>query len=108
MAIEKKYYSISEVAQMLGVNQSKIRFWEKEFSQYVKPRRNRKGDRMFSVKDIENLKIIRHLVEDLGFKLNGAKQYLKHNKSKLEAQIVVINKLKEIKHMLEDLRDSIE
>jgi DNA-binding transcriptional MerR regulator len=108
MAIEKKYYSISEVAKLLGVNQSKIRYWESEFSQFVKPRRSRRGDRMFSPKDIDNLKLIKYLVEDLGFKLNGAKQYLKHHKEDMDHKILVIKKLEEIKRELEDLRDSIE
>ncbi len=108
MNTEKKYYSISEVADILGVNQSKIRYWESRFKQFIKPRRSRRGDRMFSQKDIENLKVIKHLVEDLGLKLNGAEQYLKHHKDELEAKMVVINKLKNIKSLLEDLRDSIE
>ncbi len=108
MAIEKKYYSISEVAELLGVNQSKIRYWESQFSQFVKPRRNRRGDRMFSQKDIKYLQLIKHLVEDLGMKLNGAKQYLKHHKDDIDHRMLVIKKLEEIKRELIELRDSIE
>jgi len=108
MSKEKKYYTISEVAEILNIKQSKIRYWEKEFSQFIKPRRNRKGNRMFTLKDVENLKLIKHLVEDFGLKLKGAKQYLKYKKSEIEAKIAVVEKLKNIKYKLEELRDSID
>ena len=108
MVPEKKYYTISEVAEILGVNQSKIRYWEKEFSQFIKPRRSRKGNRMFSQKDIENLKLIKHLVEDLGLKLKGAKQFLKYGKKELDAKMELVERLKNVKQMLEELRDSID
>ena len=108
MAMEKKYYSISEVAEMLGVKTSRIRYWESKFPRYVNPRRSRRGDRMFSQKDIENLKTIIYLVEDLGLKLDGVDKFLKHHKDDIEAKLRVIEKLKNVKHLLEELRDSID
>ena len=82
--IEKLYYSIGEVAQMFGVSNSLIRFWETEFT-ILKPRKNAKGNRLFTKKDIENLKIIYHLVKEKGFTLEGARKRLKEAKpSKLE------------------------
>lgn len=74
--IEKLYYSIGEVSEMLGVNASLIRFWEKQFGN-IKPHKNKKGDRLFTIKEIEKLKEIHHLVKDQGYKLEGAKKQLK-------------------------------
>ena len=71
--IQKIYYSIGEVATMFDVNKSLIRFWEKEFS-IIKPKKNRKGNRFFTEKDIENFKIIFHLVKERGYTLQGAKK----------------------------------
>ena len=74
--VEKLYYSISEVSTMLSVNASLIRFWEKKFP-YLKPLKNKKGDRLFTSKDIEKLREIYSLVKDQGFKLEGAKRKIK-------------------------------
>jgi DNA-binding transcriptional MerR regulator len=70
---EKLFYKIGEVAEMFDVNVSLIRFWEKEFD-ILKPKKNKKGNRLFTKKDIDNLKIVYHLVKERGFTLEGAKQ----------------------------------
>jgi DNA-binding transcriptional MerR regulator len=80
--IEKLYYSIGEVAQMFGMNTSHIRFWSKEFD-VIKPATNKKGNRLYTISDIENFKKIYHLVKEKGFTLKGAKTELKENKSRL-------------------------
>jgi len=97
--LSKLYYSIGEVAEMFGVNASLIRFWEKEFA-IIKPKKNKKGNRLFTKKDIENLQRIYHLVKEKGFTLEGAKQELKKKDS--EHEVVndngpVIQKLEHIK-----------
>lgn len=97
--IKKIYHSIGEVAEMFEVNTSLIRFWEKEFS-IIKPKKNKKGNRLFTQKDIENFKIIYHLVKEKGFTLDGAKNELKSNKAALKDQFEVINKLKFIREKL--------
>lgn len=74
----KLYYSIGEVAEMFDVNTSLIRFWEKEFS-IIKPSKNKKGNRLFTQKDIANFKRIFQLVKVEGYTLDGAKQKLKKN-----------------------------
>jgi DNA-binding transcriptional MerR regulator len=74
--LTKLYYSIGEVADMFNVNASLIRFWEKEFS-VLKPKKNKKGNRLFTVKDIKNLEKIYDLVKIKGFTLDGAKKELK-------------------------------
>ena len=76
--VEKIFYSIGEVAKHFNVNVSLIRFWEKQFD-ILKPKKNKKGNRMFTKKDMANLEIIYHLVKERGFTLQGAKNKLKEN-----------------------------
>ena len=83
--IEKLYYSIGEVAQIFGVNTSHIRFCSKEFD-VIKPATNKKGNRLYTMSDIENFKKIYHLVKEKGFTLKGAKVELKENKTSLKAE----------------------
>ena len=73
---EKLFYQIGEVANELGVNVSLIRFWEKEFD-IIKPKKNKKGNRLFSKKDFDNLKTIYFLVKEKGYTLDGAKKKIK-------------------------------
>jgi DNA-binding transcriptional MerR regulator len=75
--VEKLFWSIGEVAEELGVNTSLIRYWEKEFGHVLRPRRNSKGDRLYTTKEIEQLRRIRELVKGQGFTLNGAKERLR-------------------------------
>ena len=70
--IQKMFYSVGEVAQMFKVNTSHIRFWSKQF-EVIKPATNKKGNRLFTANDIENFKVIYHLVKEKGFTLKGAK-----------------------------------
>ncbi len=97
--IERLYYPIGEVAQMLNLSASLIRFWEKEFK-ILKPRKNHKGDRLFTKKDIENLKVIYHLVKERGYTLKGARQKLKENKSDTVDQLKVTESLQKIRSFL--------
>ena len=73
--IEKIYYTIGEVAELFEVNQSLIRFWEKEFD-ILKPQKNKKGNRLFTKNDLDNLRLIYHLVKERGYTLQGAKEKL--------------------------------
>ena len=102
----KIFYSIGETAKMFNVTVSLLRFWEKEFS-VLKPKKNKKGNRLFTKKDIENLKIIYHLVKERGFTLNGAKKKLKENKKDTIDNIKIVNKLKDIKHFLIKLKEEL-
>ena len=104
--IEKLFYSIGEVAQMYGVNVSLIRFWENEFD-ILKPKKNKKGNRMFTKTDLENLDVIFHLVKERGFTLDGAKKKLKENKKDTIDNISIIKNLKEIRTFLVDLREEL-
>ena len=100
--VEKLYYSIGEVAKMFNVNTSLIRFWEKEFD-IIKPKKNKKGNRLFTQKDIDNFHIIYHLVKEKGMTLKGAKKKMKENKEDTEHNFEIIKSLEQIKEMLTDL-----
>lgn len=104
--IEKLYYPIGEVAEMFEVSTSLIRYWEKEFD-ILKPRKNRKGNRLFTPADIENLKIIYHLVKERGYTLDGAKQKLKANKEDTFEKHKIIDSLKKIKGFLVEIKDEL-
>ena len=104
--IEKLYYSIGEVADMFEVKVSLIRFWEKEFD-ILKPKKNKKGNRMFKTKDLDNLKIIYHLVKERGYTLEGAKKKLKENKEDTINNIQIVNRLKDIRQFLIELKQEL-
>ena len=104
--ITKLYYSIGEVANMFGVNTSLIRFWEKEFD-ILKPKKNKKGNRLFTQKDVDNLKVIYHLVKERGFTLDGAKKKLRENKGDTVQNEQIVERLKEIREFLVELRDNL-
>ncbi|MRJ07462.1 MerR family transcriptional regulator [Ornithobacterium rhinotracheale] len=103
---EKLYYKISEVAEAFGVNASLLRFWEKEFD-ILKPKKNRKGNRYFTPEDIQNLKVIYHLVKEKGYTLEGAKIALE-NKEKIEEETSIIFRLEKIKAELENLKNLLD
>src|SRR5690606_14432691 len=103
---EKLYYSIGEVAKAFEVNQSLIRFWDKEFD-ILKPKKNAKGNRMFTPEDIKNLKLIYHLVKERSITLESAKTHLKENQQKTLDKFEIITKLKTIKSELLALKNSL-
>ena len=102
----KLFYSIGEAAKMFNVNVSLIRFWEKEF-EIIKPKKNKKGNRLFTDKDIKNLGIIYNLVKERKYTLNGAKKKIKENKKNTLSNIEVINKLKNIRKFLNTLKEEL-
>lgn len=104
---EKLFYSIGEVADMFDVNTSLIRFWEKEFD-IISPSKNKKGNRLFTKKDIENFKHIFHFVKEKGYTLQGAKDKLKGGlKESDQMKVEVIDKLKNIKEQLLKMKDKL-
>ena len=105
--IKKLYYSIGEVAEIFDVNTSLIRFWEKEFD-IIKPKKNAKGNRLFTEADVNNFYIIYHLVKERGFTLQGAKEKLKNNKEDTINQIEIVKSLTEVKSFLLELKEQIK
>lgn len=104
--VSKLYYSIGEVAALLQVNASLIRFWEKEF-EVLNPKKNKKGNRMFNQEDLQNLKIIYNLVKEKGYTLQGARDYLKTNQAKATDKQKVIDSLGQLKSFLLEFRESL-
>jgi DNA-binding transcriptional MerR regulator len=104
--VEKLYYSIGEVASMFNVNTSLIRFWEKEFD-VIKPKKNKKGNRLFTQLDIDNFHIIYHLVKENGMTLKGAKKKMKENKEETEHNFEIVKSLESIRDMLIEVRESL-
>lgn len=102
---DKLYYSIGEVAKAFDVNTSLIRYWEKEFP-IIKPKKNRKGNRYFTPEDIDNFKMIFHLVKEKGYTLDGARVALTTN-SKISETITIIDRLEFIKAELQKLKNSL-
>lgn len=99
---QKMYYSIGKVAAMFKVNQSLIRLWENEFD-VLKPRKNGKGDRLFRPEDIKNIQLIYHLMRERKYTMEGAKEFIKHNK-KADEKFAAIASLKKLKDFLNELK----
>ena len=104
---QKLYYSISEVAGWFRVNTSLIRYWENEFD-ILKPRKNRKGDRLFRVEDIKNLQLIYYLLRQRKFSIEGARNYLKQHKQQADAQMQVAASLTKFRAFLLELRANLD
>jgi DNA-binding transcriptional MerR regulator len=102
----KLYHSIGEVATAFNVSTSLIRFWEKEFD-VLKPRKNKKGDRLFTQEDIKNLHIIFHLLKERGFTIEGAKKKLKENKNDTINQFEIVQSLNKLKSFLIEIKEDI-
>lgn len=104
---DKLYYTIGEVATMMNLSTSLIRYWEKEFD-IIKPKKNKKGNRHFTKEDIDNLKLIHHLVKERGMTLKGAQQKIKENKAGAEYNYEIIKKLQDIKEMLLSMKNELD
>ena len=103
----KQYYSMCEVSGWFHVNQSLLRYWENEFD-ILKPRKNRKGNRLFRPEDIKNLQLIYHLLRQQKLSIEGAKQYLKENKHKADMQMQLIQSLTKMRSFLLEWKANLE
>jgi len=104
--VEKLYYSIGDVAEMLNVPVSTVRFWENEFD-ILKPMKNKKGNRLFTQADIKNLRIIHLLLKEQGMTLAGAKKKLSEKWDDTDYKFEINESLRNIKSILLDIRDNI-
>ena len=102
---DKLYYSIGEVAKMFEVNTSLIRFWDKEFD-IIKPKKNNKGNRLFTPTDIKHFRLIHHLVKEKGYTLKGAKEFLKVNPEGLDKNAEIVDSLNRIRQELLGLKEA--
>lgn len=104
--IEKKYHSIGEVAQMFKVAASLIRYWEGEFD-IIRPKKDKKGNRRYTIDDIQKIRYIYHLVKEKGYTLDGAREVIAQGKEKGFDKVAAVQKLQEIKDFLINIRDEI-
>lgn len=106
--LDKLYYTIGEVSKMFNENSSLFRYWEKEFPS-IKPKKNKKGNRLYTKKNIEEIKKIHFLVKDRGMTLDGAKKHLKtHSNDNGVANFEVIKLLQKIRSTVVELKDALE
>jgi len=103
--VNKLYFTIGEVSEMLNLSISQIRFWEKEFSQ-LKPNKTAGGTRKFNRSDIDTIKLIQKLLKEQGYTLEGAKEKLRHDKD-LPNKQEIINKLKTVRQFLVDIKNEL-
>lgn len=104
--MEKLFYTIGEAADLLDESVSTVRYWSDFFSEYVKPGRNAKGNRLYTKEDIEILKQIRFLIRCEGYTLDGVKSVLAEDKSFVESRVKAIDLLKSIRAQLIEVRSS--
>lgn len=100
---KKLYHSISEVSEMFGVNPSLLRYWETEFRQ-INPRKNKKGDRYYTLADIKTIQLIHFLLRQRKYTIEGAKDYLKKHKDEAAARYTMVEKLQQLKSFLLSLK----
>jgi len=104
--VEKLFYTIGEVSQILNVPVSTVRFWENQF-EILKPRKNKKGNRLFMPEDLKNLKIIHYLLKEKGMTIAGAKKHLSEKLDETNYKLEIRESLFNIRDLLIDLRNNI-
>ena len=101
------YYTIGEVSEILGESSSLVRFWTNSFSRYLKPKRNAKGNRLYTQEEIEVLKQIHLLVKVQGMTLDGAAKKMSSDKKAVDGKVKVLESLKSIREQLVEVRKSL-
>jgi DNA-binding transcriptional MerR regulator len=103
--IEKIYYTVGEVAEMLDESTSLVRFWSTKLSDIIRPHKNRKGNRLFHPDDVRNFKILHYLIKNQGMTLEGARKRLKENQTGEDYNMKIIDSLQAIKKELLDVKE---
>ncbi len=106
MELTKRYYPIGEVAEMFRVNTSLIRYWEKEFD-ILKPKKNRKGDRLFRPEDIRHLELIYYLLRERKFTIEGVRKKLREDRKGMEQNFEMVQSLQKVRRFLVELKDQL-
>lgn len=104
---DKRYYTIGEVAEMLNVNTSLIRYWERQF-RILQPKKNRKGHRLFTKQDIDQIKYIYFLVKERDYSLNYARQALESSDNSDQEAFRLAEQLRELRKFLLELRNNLD
>ncbi|MBP3440490.1 MAG: MerR family transcriptional regulator [Tidjanibacter sp.] len=100
----KIYYSVGEVCELFGVNASLLRFWEEEFP-VLKIAKNSRGHRIYTTGDVDNLRLIYHLVKEQGMTLDGARKRLRQNRDSIKREAEIVERLQKVRNMLAALRE---
>lgn len=104
--LTKKYYKIGEVAEILNIPASTLRFWEKQFT-IIKPKRNAGNTRFYTPEDVETIRMIYFLVKEKGLKLEAAQQQIRINRHNVSQRSEVVNRLKNLRSQLQGMLDAI-
>lgn len=104
--LNKRYYTIGEVAEIFDVNTSLLRYWEKEFPK-LHPKKNKKGNRAYTPKDIEQIRLLYHLVKERGFTIEGARKKLRDNRDDVAQEAEVVSRLMGIREKLVKLKSEL-
>lgn len=102
----KLFYSINEVAKMFDLNESTLRYWEKEFKE-LQPKKGRGGTRQYQEKDIEQIRLIHYLLRKKGMTIEGAKQQLDYKKDPTARQVEVLRRLTQVKAELKGILNAL-
>lgn len=105
--LNKKYYKISEVTDILNIPASTLRFWEKQFS-VIKPHRNSKGTRFYTPNDIEKIRMVHYLVKERGMKLEAAQQQITRNRTGIERKVEALDTLRSVRARLQTLIEALD
>lgn len=105
-SLDKKYYKISEVADLLNIPASTLRFWEKSFT-VIKPKRNSHGTRFYTMADIEKISMVHYLVKERGLKLDAAQEQIRTNPKGIERRHQTVARLKEMRQRVQNLLDAL-
>lgn len=105
--IDKKYYKISQVSEILDIPMSTLRYWESQFT-IIKPKRTNRGTRLYRSSDIEKIRMVNYLVKERGMKIDAAQEIIRHNHSGVSKQYEAVRRLKEIREELVRLLASID
>ncbi len=103
----KVYYSIREVAAMFDVNESLLRYWEREFP-HLKPKTSGNKVRQYTEKDIEQIRLIYNLVKVRGFKIAAARKMLNENRDGAEKSAEVIERLMTLRDELQQMKKQLD
>ncbi|MDR2915320.1 MAG: MerR family transcriptional regulator [Tannerella sp.] len=106
--VTKMFYSIKEVASLLGETEPTLRYWEGEFQDVISPQRNERGVRFYKEKDIDDIRLIKYLIRDCGLTLDGVRKKLRNNKESAVRQAKVVQHLENIRAKLKDLGEAMD
>ncbi len=106
--VEKMYYSIKEVASLLGETEPTLRYWEGEFQDVISPHRNERGVRFYKEKDIDDIRLIKYFIRDCGLTLDGVRKKLRNNKESAVRQAKIVKRLESIKAELKKLGEAMD